>query len=95
MNYTELSIEERATIQVGLAQKLSLRAIARTLERNPSTISREVKRNTSLFSGYQARNAQLIKTQRRIPCRPKNKLILGSELFDFVIYLLRQKFSPQ
>ncbi len=94
MKYTELSIEERATIQVGLAQKLSLRAIARMLERNPSTISREVKRNTSLFAGYQARNAQFIRKQRRIPCRPKNKLKLGSELFDFVIYLLRQKFSP-
>ena len=47
MKYTELSIEERATIQVGLAQNFSLRAIARLLERPPSTISREVKRNSS------------------------------------------------
>ena len=95
MKYTELSIEERATIQVGLAQNFSLRAIARLLERPPSTISREVKRNSSAGASYQARNAQLIRNHRRIPCRPKKKLKLGSELFDLVIYLLRQKFSPQ
>jgi len=56
MKYTEFSIREHATIQVRLAKNLSLRAIARMLEQNPSTISREVKRNTNLFSGYQARN---------------------------------------
>lgn len=92
---TELSIEERAAIQVGLAQKLSLRAIARMLERPPSTISREVKRNSSTGASYQARNAQLIRNHRRISCRLKKKLKLGSDLFDLVIYLLRQKFSPQ
>ncbi len=29
MNYTELSIDERATLQIGLSHSLSLRAIAR------------------------------------------------------------------
>ncbi|MDD1012006.1 helix-turn-helix domain-containing protein, partial [Pseudomonas shahriarae] len=38
MSYTELSIEERATIQVGQYKKLSQREIARLLERSPSTI---------------------------------------------------------
>ena len=47
MSYTELSIEERATIQVGQYQKLSQCEIARMLGRSPSTISRELGRNRS------------------------------------------------
>ncbi|MBU3007648.1 helix-turn-helix domain-containing protein, partial [Cobetia amphilecti] len=38
MSYSELSITDRATIQVCLSQGLSLRAIARYLSRSPSTI---------------------------------------------------------
>ncbi|WP_189473050.1 helix-turn-helix domain-containing protein, partial [Litchfieldella qijiaojingensis] len=45
MSYSELSIEERATIQVSHAQGMSMRQIARLLERAPSTISRELRRN--------------------------------------------------
>ena len=33
MNYTELSIDERATLQIGLSHSLSLRAIARLIGR--------------------------------------------------------------
>ncbi len=45
MSYIELSIEERASIQVGQAQGMSLRHIAKLLRRAPSTISREIRRN--------------------------------------------------
>ncbi|WP_164842887.1 helix-turn-helix domain-containing protein, partial [Pseudomonas taiwanensis] len=41
MSYHELSIEERSNIQVGLLRGMSQRAIARMLNRSPSTISRE------------------------------------------------------
>ncbi|KAA3529869.1 helix-turn-helix domain-containing protein, partial [Pseudomonas sp. ST1] len=41
MSYTELSMEERVTIQIGQYQDLSQREIARLLGRSPSTISRE------------------------------------------------------
>ena len=54
MSYTELSIEERAAIQVGQYQNLSQREIARILGRSPSTISRELRRNRSLSAGYAA-----------------------------------------
>jgi IS30 family transposase len=37
MSYLELSIEERASIQVGQAQGMSLRHIAQLLGRAPST----------------------------------------------------------
>jgi IS30 family transposase len=40
MSFYELSIEERATIQVGQLHVLGMRAMARMLGRSPSTISR-------------------------------------------------------
>jgi len=40
-----LSIEEREEIRASLSAKMSLRAIAKELNRSPSTISREVNRN--------------------------------------------------
>ena len=40
-----LSVDEREQILVGLAQGESLSAIARSLRRSPSTVSREVKAN--------------------------------------------------
>lgn len=43
--YKHLSVEERAVIQVSLEQGAGVRAIARTLDRDPATISRELARN--------------------------------------------------
>ena len=43
-NYEHLSVEERALIQSKLKLGCKLRAIARSLQRSPSTISRELKR---------------------------------------------------
>ncbi len=45
MSYHELSVEERSDIQVSLLRGMSQRAIARMLNRSPSTISREIRRN--------------------------------------------------
>lgn len=45
MSYIELSIEERASLQLGQAQGMSLRRIVRLLRRAPSTIFREMLRN--------------------------------------------------
>ncbi|TBU81256.1 helix-turn-helix domain-containing protein, partial [Phytopseudomonas dryadis] len=52
MFYSELSVEERATIQIGHAQGLSLRRIAGLITRSPSTISRELRRNRDACGGY-------------------------------------------
>ena len=43
-SYEHVRLEERAQIQAGLKQGLSLRAIGRELGRPASTISRELKR---------------------------------------------------
>ena len=44
-NYEQLSCEERTAIQFRLEQGCTLREMARSVERSPSTISRELKRN--------------------------------------------------
>ena len=43
--YEHLSCEERTMIQLSLEQGSSLRAIARSVDRAPSSISRELQRN--------------------------------------------------
>lgn len=58
MSYSELSVEERATIQIGRAQGFSLRKIACLITRSPSTISRELRRNREVCGRYSARVAQ-------------------------------------
>lgn len=95
MSYTELSVEERATIQVGQYQDLSQREIARMLGRSPSTISRELRRNQSLNGRYVAHVAQAHTRERRKVCRPVRKLVLGNERFELVLHLLRERFSPE
>lgn len=94
MSYHELSIEERATIQVCNLQGLGLRATARMLDRSPSTISREVRRNTVPGGTYQVATAQSLMRQRRVVCRPAKKLLPDSELFELVVDLLRRYFLP-
>jgi len=81
MSYTELSVEERATIQIGHAQGFSLRKIAGLLKRSPSTISRELRRNRGACGTYSARVAQQQMQARRQACRPMRKLLPGSERF--------------
>lgn len=95
MSYVELSIEERATLQVSRAQGMSIRQVAAAMERSPSTICREIQRNQKPGARYCARHAQQMRQQRRVVCRPDHKLLPGSERFELVAYLLRQRLSPE
>ncbi|WP_201486598.1 helix-turn-helix domain-containing protein, partial [Pseudomonas sp. OF001] len=95
MSYYELSIEERSNIQVGLLRGMSQRAIARMLNRSPSTICREIRRNRSAQGEYATQHAQRAMRERRMSCRPRQKLVPGNELFELVVHLLRKRFSPE
>ncbi len=44
--YTQLSYEERVIIENRLNNNESIRSIANKLDRNPSTIAREINRNS-------------------------------------------------
>ena len=81
-----LSFSEREEIAILYAQELNVRAIARRLDRAPSTISRELRRNASTRSGsmeYRAIAAQWHADKRSR--RPKEaKLASNSQLRTWV-----------
>ena len=90
MNYIHLTIEERACITRFKEMKLSIREIARMINRNPSTISRELKRNSyktgirGSITRYVPTNAQNKYKIRRLNChRPtKNNVQVISYISD-------------
>ena len=92
-NTQHLTLEEREEIRVGLSAKMSLRAIARMLNRSPSTISREVARNRGrrFYKAVDADNRA-----RRFAKRPKLAILeLNPELREIVISKLELNWSPE
>ena len=67
MSYEQLTLEERFVIYHLRLVRLSVREIARRLNRHHSTISRELKRNGARYPGavYWALSAQECAQQRR------------------------------
>jgi IS30 family transposase len=88
-----LSLSERETISRGIVRGLSMRAIARDLNRSPSTISREIGRHGGR-QGYRASEADRRAWERAK--RPKRcKLARYPRLRRSVIRLLQGKWSPE
>lgn len=92
--YKQLDYQERQTIAISREQGLGIRAIARILNRSPSTISREMERNCG-GAAYGCRFAQQRCTRRRRHGRPPPKLVVGNALFEAVHALLKLRWSPQ
>ena len=91
--YTHMSIEERDTLSLGLAQGYSLRTMARVLGRAPSTVSRESARNARGHP-YRACTAQHLAAARaRQPRRPRK--LLDPWLWQYVRTHLGQGCSPE
>jgi transposase, IS30 family len=91
-----LSMAEREEIAIGLAQGRSKRAIARSLGRAASTISREAVRGQARGSwrGYRATAAQSRADERSR--RPKDaKLAVNTRLRERVQADLGQRWSPE
>ena len=89
--YDHLSVEERALIQAKLECRCSVRAIARSLHRSPSTISRELKRcswqghgsspprlRTRGIDGYWCQAAHRRATLLATKLRTQSKLVVGT-----------------
>ena len=71
MSYKHISIEERACIKKMKSEGSSIRAIARYLDRNPSSISRELKRNKGRNGIYHPVTAQRLYFERKDNCGRK------------------------
>jgi len=96
MSYQHLSYVERLQIDEGQRAGLSLRAIARRLNRDPGTISREVERNALPgHDRYNACSAFFAALARRSHARRgRRKLRPDTPLFAHVADHLRQGWSP-
>jgi len=94
-NYHHLCPEERAVIMLERNRGSSLRQIALKLQRNPSTLSRELKRNSmaSRYCAVHAGNAYQSRRERSV--RPR-KLLVHRALYDTVAtWLVQNKWSPE
>jgi IS30 family transposase len=88
-----LSLDDREEISRGIAAGISLRSIARSVGRAPSTISRELKRNGG-HRGYRAAAADSQAWDRAL--RPKLcKLARHEELRQLVAAKLSDNWSPE
>lgn len=94
-SYNRLSLDEREEISRMLAMNHSLRDIAKSLGRAPSSLSRELARNGSSPQSYRATKAhqralRWTHTQRKQPVLKHNTL-LRREIFK----LLAKRWSPE
>lgn len=94
--YRQLSIDERELIQQGLWEGKSLRDVARTLGRDPSTISREVGRNGGVERRtYAPRKAQE-RAEKRVRERGTRERLKNPLIREYVIKKMRQEdYSPE
>jgi IS30 family transposase len=92
-----LSFEERDEIAIAHTSGQGVRAIARAIGRDPSTVSRELARNSTLRRGaprYRARLAHDKATARSLRPKP-GKLATNPELHEVVQNMLEEKLSPE
>ena len=89
---SHLTFEERQVLYRLNKAKTPKARIAEILERDRSTIYRELKRNTG-GRGYRAKQAQCLTDERRLACRGEPKMS-DPELKKDVKRLLKQKWSP-
>lgn len=93
MGCPHLTATERESILCLRAQGYGIRKIAETLNRSPSTISRELQRN--LVKGiYSAHEAGKLYRLRRKRCRPAFKLE-DKELQSLLQARLEEGWSPE
>ncbi len=91
-SYTHITIEKRCEMARLYAEGHSLRQIAATLDRAPSSIARELKRNAARTQGYQPRYAD---QQARARRWQGSKLDRDPTLRATVLERLRQGWSSQ
>jgi transposase, IS30 family len=98
-HFEQLTAEARATMMVMAEEGQRLRAMAWTLHRAPSTISREWRRHAKPEEatgtrGYDAQRAGQAARRRRFMSRRARKLAVDTVLFGVVEYLLREGWVP-
>jgi IS30 family transposase len=89
--YTQLTQEERYQIYILKKAEYNQAEIAELLERDKSTISRELRRNHGL-KGYRPQQAHNLALQRRYD---KAQPRIGDQVWQLVEALIREEWSPE
>jgi len=94
--YSHLSLKEREEIAIGIEKGLKQYQIAQKIERNPSTISREIRRNNpKKNASYRANRAQIKAEERKSQSHNKQR-IPNKKLRRFIVkHLIEQGYSPE
>ena len=93
--YQHINGNERELIAIWVNQGISIRAIAKSLNRSHATIVREVRRNHSLISNrYVAITAQRRAEERSIRSRRRHPL-KDPVAYSYILEKLRQGWSPE
>lgn len=95
MPYTHLTPFERYHVELRRQGGTSIRAIARELNRSPSTLSRELKRNANHQNKYRAIPAQQRYTDVRKRSVRSTILPTRAPLRQYVSAKLREQWSPE
>lgn len=94
-SYRRLSLMEREELSRMIASGSSLRAIARTLQRWPSSLSRELARHAPSRDTYRAVRAHRRAMGRARQPRRARKLAVSARLRRAVFALLTQHWTPE
>jgi len=94
-SYKRLNPSEREELALQLALGLSLRLIAKSLGRAPSTLSREIKRSSGNRSNYRMLEAQNQADINAYKPRKKRKLESNIQLRTFVLKCLNNYWTPE
>ncbi|HSW48141.1 MAG TPA: IS30 family transposase [Candidatus Saccharimonadales bacterium] len=89
----KLTEEERDRIATLYAQRIGVREIGKLLERNHTTISRELKRNR-FGQSYNAIHAQRRAEERKSDAG-KRQPLKGSKIYSYVLEKLKEGWSPE
>lgn len=93
--YNQLNLEEREQLHLLIWDKLSIRRIAKIMDRSPSTISREIERNTPpLVRRYTPHLAQGAYQERKVKARQRPRL-KDPILVDYLLEKLKLNWSPE
>ncbi len=94
MSYTHFTLNEREYLHKKMMENWSIRKIAYSMGRSPSSISRELKRNQCTDGRYRP-----LRANSRAKTRHKNshgtRLVPGTEEWIYVVDKLTQFWSPE
>ena len=93
MSYTHITIEERACIKKMKSEGSSIIAIAKYLDRSPSTKSREIKRNKERNGVYHPVTAQRLYFERKDNCG--RKLSINYNIQKYINDKIDDNWSPE